>query len=108
MEQLVEGDLFDPCLFVEDPEPEMPVVQVAHTVLVSPVVLLHLVALDVGSLDAFLEGQLVSHQIELPDLAQPVISLGDSYHSSRIVTQHNLHHWRNCAYSVGLDQLVQH
>ena len=65
-------------------------------------------ALDVGSLDAFLEGQLVSHQIELPDLAKPVISLGDCYHSGRIVTQHDLHHWRNCAYCVGLNQLVQH
>ena len=69
MEQLVEADLFDPCLFVKDPQPEMPVVEVAHTVLVSPIVLLHLVALDVGSLDAFLEGQLVGHQIELSDLA---------------------------------------
>ena len=86
----------------------MPVVKVAHTILVSPIVLLHLVALDVGSLDAFLEGQLVGHQIELPDLAQPVISLGDCYHSSRIVTQHYLHHRRHCAYCVGLDQLVQH
>ena len=48
----------------------MTVVEIADTVLVSFGILLHLVALDVGPLNTFLESQLVSHKVKLSYFTQ--------------------------------------